>query len=64
MKQTTAHLLHGRPEGADVGALEARLRRSTRSPDCLIAITSSVQGILAETGGIRPPERRRSRVGT
>ena len=37
------------------------MRRSIRSPDCLIGITRRSTGILAESGGIRPAERHRSR---
>jgi DNA-binding NarL/FixJ family response regulator len=54
-------LLHGKPKGVDVGSLE--------KGDSLQMIAqmfgrnhSSVQGILAETGGIRPAPRCRSRL--
>ena len=55
----TADLLLGQPKGADVGALEAR---GDAPSDCWLfdRMHSSVHRILAETGGIRPPERRRS----
>ena len=57
---TTTDLLHGKPEGADVGALAEgwTLQQIAQLFD---RNHSSIQGILAETGGIRPTERSRSR---
>jgi IS30 family transposase len=58
---TTSNLLHGYSEGFNVGALE--------KGDSLQQIAqlfdrhhSAVQRILAESGGIRPPERTRSKL--
>ncbi len=58
---TTEDLLHRRPESLDVGSLAERrvLNSIARLFD---RGHSSIQGILAETGGIRPPKRRRSRL--
>ena len=38
------------------------MRRFTRSPGCLIDITRRSKASLAESGGIRPTERQRSRL--
>ena len=41
------------------------MKHFTRSPGCLIGTTrrsKAFQGILAESGGIRPTERHRSRI--
>ena len=53
-----AHLLHGRPEGLDVGAMEARL---DAAPDRSTVRSSTYvgPGVLSRTGGIRPPRRTR-----
>ena len=61
MKYRHAHLLHGQPEGLDVGAMEARL---DAPPDCSAVRSARIprfEGSWLETGGIRPPQRRRSR---
>ena len=39
------------------------MRRFTRSPSCSIGRTRRSRQILAATGGIRPPQRRRSKIG-
>ena len=52
-------LLHRQPEGFDVGALEGRLDASPDRPVVCRPYTS-IHNILVKTGGIRPPERRRS----
>ena len=51
--------LHRRPR---CGIAGKRARPFTRLPDLFDRHHTSIRGILAATGGIRPPERRRSRL--
>src|SRR6185436_19033663 len=55
------HVLHRRPEGRDVGAVEARLDTAS---DCSFVRShhGSVRGIFERTGGFRPPQRSRSPI--
>ena len=61
MKQRPTDLLHGKPEGCDVGALEGG-----RVPPVDCALFRSLPFVdtrdTGETGGIQPARRRRSRL--
>ena len=55
------HLLHGRSEGLNVGAMEGRL---DAAPDCSSVQSRAYLGSRGsgQTGGIRPPQRSRCAI--
>ena len=53
---STSDLFYGETKGRDLGSL------ATRRVDAFDRNSSSIYPLLARTGGIRPPERRRSRL--
>jgi hypothetical protein len=58
----TTDLLHGKPESADAGSLAERRVPAQQIAQLFDRKHSSIQGILARTGGIRPAPRCRSRL--